>query len=283
MFSIKRSINNFEVNQSFPLIFLVLGSANEFNSQRNGIASIDRHQQFRRLDRNRGVDYKPFKFPTSSTTLSEHSRRVKFPSERHSLDSEPAAAVNPIRSIVVFPRSEMNSVNELPEFENAEMESSISIGMQPNLTFVPNTVNVSISVVNETGIDNEYEPAVYIDDDNGVFQVKYVPKVGNVSISHDEKQHSNEQSLASINKTEKTAIISNDNRQIPGDHSVPSKSNNVSSPTNDLIHGNTAINNTEMIFQWSEAHTKDTAPTPQQSSLNNNKQTKLFNGQPIFV
>lgn len=263
----------------------ILGSVIS-NSNRDDIASIDERQQFKRLDRNRGIDYKPFKFPT----INKYIRRVRFPSERHSvhaIDSESAATtVNQDRSIVVFPRTDTTSENELPILENTNMEPTVALQLNEiNEPLRPNSVNISVFVENKTAIMNGFEPLVYIDDD-GIFQVKYVPKGENEMQSNENRQHSNETSLASINKTEETAIISNDHRQ----------SNNERPATIDLIHNVSPINNTEMIFQWTEAHTKDTSDqqkqqqqqpsstlSPQQSSSSDKKLPRLFNGHPIFA
>ncbi|XP_055303310.1 uncharacterized protein LOC129568983 [Sitodiplosis mosellana] len=257
-----------------------------WNPNRDDIAStVDERQQFKRLERNRGIDSKPFKFPT----MNDYVRQIRWPTERHSvhaIDSEPAAAVNRDQSIVFFPRSESTML------ENTDMKpitvQSNEINDEPLL---PNSVNSSVFVVNQTAIDNGLEPFVYVNDD-GVFQVKYVPKGENVSQSNDNRQHSNEPSLASINKTEETAIISNDNRQIPRDHRISTEANNERPATTiDPIHDVSPINNTEMIFQWTEAQKDSTEQQKQQQppatssppSSSDEKQPRLFNGHPIFA
>lgn len=264
----------------------ILGLANASNPHRSDIVSFgDKHQQFKRLERNRGVDSKPFKFPP------DHSRHIRWPSERHSThatDSEPAS-INPIPSVVVFPRSESVTENVLPTVENVDSLPAVSIVMQLNEInepILPNLVNISVFVANQTAIENGFEPLVYIDD-NGLFQVKYVPKGENVSISNNnnQQQHLNEQSLASINKTEETAIISNDNQQIPQDHRITTEPNKNLTPTIDFVHNVSPINYTETIFQWSPSLTKHTTPEQQklQQSPSESKIPRLFNGLPIFA
>lgn len=219
--------------------------------------------------------------------MPENSRNVRFPTERHSIhaiDSEAsAAAVNPIRSMIVFPRSDMKSENELATLENAKIEPVVSIAIQTNVTnepLLPNTVNMSVFVANQTAIENGFEPMLYIDDD-GVFRVKYVTKGENVSASSAKQQHSNEQSFSLASMTEETAIISNDNRQIPQDHRIPNKGH---STTIDLIQNNATINNIEL----NEANTKGISsrvePQKQQPKPSStNKHPRDFSGQLIFV
>lgn len=269
------------------------------NPNRHDIASFDGSQQFKRPERNREDDFKPITFPETN----EYSRRVRWPSERHSIhaiDSEPAAAtttVNRDHSIIVFPRSEFTSENKLPMLENADdMESVAMQSNGINVPLIPNSVNISVFVENGTAIENGSEPLLYIDDD-GIFQVKYVAKGENVT--NDNRQHSDEQSLASINRTEETAIISNDNRQIPQDHRISTAaSKNEHAATINLIHAS-PINNTEMIFQWAETHTKDTSeqqkqqqqqpslssssPSPPPLPSSDKKHPRLFNDRPIFA
>lgn len=284
----------FKVNQSY---FLILGPAMDSisnpNSNQNNIASVDGRQQFKRLERNREINNKPFKFPTTD----EYIRRIRWPSERHSvhaMDSEPAATVaHRKHSTIVFPRSESVNENELPILENSDMKPVAMQSNGINKPLLPNSVNISVFIENQTAIANGLEPLVYIDND-GVFQVKYVQKDENVSQTNDNRQHSNEQNLASINKTEETAIISNDNQQIPRDQRNSTETNNELLTTIDLIQDGSPINNTEMIFQWTEAHTKNSSkqqkeqqqrpssPPPLPSS-SDKKHPRLFNGHPIFA
>lgn len=232
--------------------------------------------------------------------MDEYIRRVHFPTERHSvhaIDAEPAATtLHQDRSFVVFPRSGVTTQNELPLPENADTVKPIAVQLDGiNEPLLPNSVNISAFVENQTAIDdNGFEPFVYINDD-GLFEVKYVPKGENVSQSNDNRQHLNAPSAASINKTEETAIISNDNRQILRDHRISTEANNERSATTtiDLIHVVSPINNTEMIFQWTEVHTKDPIEQQKQqqasppslllSSSSDKNQPRLFNGHPIFA
>lgn len=249
--------------------------------------------------------------------MSENSRRVRWPTERHSVHAiDIETVVNPM-AIIVFPRSESNRDNKLTVVESAEIATAstpTSTAFQSNkmnesnestvAPLMPNSVNVSAFVVNQTAIENEFEPLIYIDDD-GFFQVKYVPKGENVSLSNAVQQPI----LASINKTEGVAIISNDNRQIPLGQHIQNETNTVSSPppppptptttakatttsqatTIGLIHDQ-AINNTEAIFESHDVHTESTSSKPdqqkqqqQQQPVPASKHPSLFNELPIFA
>lgn len=152
---------------------------------------------------------------------------------------------------------------------------------------ISNTGNTSTFDPNQTAVENEFDPLIYIDDD-GIFRVKYVPKVENVSISSEDQR----QNLTSISKTEESTIISNDNRQIPTDQRILNGMNRVSSTTTtttttiDLIHDR-AVNSTEVIFEWTEAQTKGTSTKSehqnQQQLMPDNEHSSLFNELPIFA
>lgn len=273
----------------------ILGPGKDSDPKRNNVAPIDGQQQFERPNAGQEDSFKVV-FPRSAF-VPVNSRHVRFPTERHSIhgiNSAPSAPSSPsaaeskrIRSIVVFPRSDMKSENELPtvNVENPSMDPTISIALQSKETnepFVPNSVNNSVFVANETAIENGFEPMIYIDDD-GVFQVKYVAKGEHVLASNDKQPHSNGLSLAS-KKAEETAIISNDNRQIPQDHRIPNKD---SSTTIDLIDSNATVNNIVM----NGAHTKSPSSGEQQQQQqkqqpkpsSGNKHSRDFSGQLIFV
>lgn len=234
---------------------------------------------------------------------------MRWPHERHSSHAlDLSTAINPM-SIIVFPRSQTKtkSDNELPMVvANTEItQPAIIAASQSNETnvtteqntvpLVLNSVNTTAFIVNETAIQNELVPMIYIDDD-GIFQVKYIPKGENVSISNADQHQRN---FTSINKTKEIAIISNDNQQILLDQHIHSETNVVNSATeaaaaatptkptptkNDLIHNHT-INNSKPIHErWHEEHTKSTSPRPvQQHQLSDNKHPALFNELPIFV
>lgn len=295
--------NDLKLTRRFFVVVVVISGLaidairNPNRNDDNASKAVDGRQQFKRLDRNRGIYSKPFKFPT----IDEHSRRVHFPSERHSvhgIDAEPAATtLHRDRSFVVFPRSD-TTPNELPMPENADTVKPIAVQSNGiNEPLLPNSVNISAFVENQMAIDdNGLEPFVYINDD-GLFEVKYVPRGENGSQSNDNRPHSSAPSApASINKTEETAIISNDNRQIPRDHRISTEANNERSATAtiDLIHSVSPINNTKMIFQWTEAHTKEAieqqkqqqaspSSTPLFASSTDKNEPRLFNDRPIFA
>lgn len=256
----------------------------EYSSNRNADASFDGQEKFRRFDRNRGVEYKPFKFPTSSTP-SENSRRVRWPSERHSINAfdSPSGAANPTAN-VVFPRSESLS-SELQMVDSTTPASPLPQSNKTNEhifePLISNTVNMSSFGINQTAVENEFDPLIYIDDD-GIFQVKYIPKVENVLISSEDQR----QNLTSISKIEESTIISNDNRQIPMDQRISNETNRLSSTTIDLIHDR-AVNSTELIFEWTETQANSTSPKPehqhQQQLMPDNEHPSLFNELPIFA
>lgn len=264
-------------------LLYILGPGKDSNPKQNN-APINGQQQF---GRPKEENFKVV-FPRS-TFLPENSKHIRFPTERHSvhgINVEPSAAPsNRIRSIVVFPRSDTKNENELPtvDVENVKTDPIIPIATQSNETnepFRPNSVDASVFVVNQTAIENGFVPMIYIDDD-GVFQVKYVAKGENVSASNDKQPHSNGPSLVSMEKAEETAIISNDNRQIPQDHRSP---NNGSSTTIDLIDSNATVNNIVM----NRTHIKDPSSGEQQQKQqpkpsSGNKHPRDFNGQLIFV
>lgn len=300
----------------FFFLLLITGLATKnINSDQNEIASNDEREQFRRLERTNGVNYKPFKFP--DRILLENSRRVRWPSEterhpNHAIDDEPKAVNS--RPTVIFSRSEPKSQNDLTMTENVQREPLAPIDWQSNGTNensanpsvqILNSINITNFIVNQTAIESGLEPLIYIDGD-GIFQVKYVHKGENVSIPNggNEQQHSNEPSSATINETEATAINSNDNQQIPSDHHTSNTEHlatataTASTPTIDLIHDANAsvdadgINNTEMIFQWNQPHTNAPSPSPSPSTepqiqhhttMSDNEPPRLFHGRPIFA
>lgn len=318
------SLNKFGVNQSY---FLIAGSSAKEHRQDDIVSpSSDGHEPFRRLERNRGVDYKPFKFPDR-----EFSGRVRWPAvsevERlweNAFNTE-AKAVN-TGATVIFPRGETHSEHDStntkipsPIVPIRPIDRPLKETNEQNIdALLQNAINISTFVVNKTAIESGLEPLIYIDDD-GIFQVKYAPKGENISMPNDDIQqpNSNEPNLASIYNTKETAIISNDNQQIPQDHQTSIEANTQSlatttttmkattttapaTPTIDLFHDADAsvdvdvgadadvTNNTEMIFQWNGPNTKapSSKPTPQpqiQQPMADNRPPRLFNGRPIFA
>lgn len=290
----------------------------DIHSHRNAITSTGKFKPFHRYERNRGVDYKPFKFPSLSTA-SENSRRVQWPSERHSFhaNADVKTVVNPM-AIIVFPRSESNDDdNESPLIESDEMAATatkppsafqsneLNGTNKPTISpLMPNSVNISAFIVNQTAIENKLKPAIYIDDD-GIFQVEYIPKGETESHSTNTDQHPK---FASINKTEEVAIIPNDNQQMPLNQHIQNETNTMSSPSSSsttttrtsktptttevttigLIHDQ-AINNTEAIFESHDIHTESTSSKPDQQTpqqlqpVPDKKHPKLFNELPIFA
>lgn len=271
----------------------------------------------RPLEHNRGDDYKPLVFPTLSP-VSENGRRVRWPSERHSVHAiDVETVVNP-SAIIVFPRSDSKSDNKLPTVQSAETpttQASTSIAFHSHETNGTNeetvttlmrpSVNISDFVANQTVNENELEPMIYIDDD-GIFQVKYMPKGENISFPNADQQ----QSLASINETEEIAIISNDNRQILLDQHIHNETNTInlpssssspspsptprptSSTTTDLIHDQ-PINNARVIHDSHNTNAESTSFKPDQQQqkrqqhqhqpLPDTKHPRLFNELPIFA
>lgn len=282
------------------------------------IIFTDDPEQFKRRERNRGIDEKPFKFPKTSTNV-ENSRRVRWPHERHSAQALDLSA--PINPRIVFPRSQTNikssDNDELPMVENTEIDvqpSVIAIAPKINESTVQNTVpfvlesiNTTVFIVNKTAEQNELMPMIYIDDD-GIFQVKYIPKGENISISNadqHQQQHQQKPNSTSINKSEEIAIISNDNQQIhiKLDQHIHSETNVVNSteaaaaavpeatqaPTIDLIQDH-AINNIKPIHEQFGEHTERTTlrPIQQQQHQPNrlstdDKHPTLYNELPIFT
>lgn len=268
----------------------------------------DEPEPFKRHERNRAIDQQPFKFPINA----ENSRRVRWPHERHSahaLDS--SAAINPM-SIIVFPRSQTKTKNdnELPVVEIAQ-PTTMSAAVKPNestettaqqnsvpVPFVLDAINSTVFLVNKTAIQNELMPMIYIDDE-GIFQVKYIPKgeTETVSISNADQQHQQQRNSTSINNTEEIAIISNDNQQILLDQHIHSETNVVNStkatptaPIIDLTQDHT-INNVNPVQQQNEKYPENTSFRPRQqqqqkqqpNQLSGDKQSTLFNELPIFT
>lgn len=287
--------------------FLHSDTAKTNNPNPSGIVFRNEPEPFRRSERNRGIDQKPFKFPIIST-ISDNSRRVRWPHERHSSNAlDLSAAINPL-SIIVFPRSQTKtkSDNELPMVINTEIvqpikanalqstESNETTTVQNTVPFVLNSINTNAFILNKTAIQNGLMPMIYIDDD-GIFQVKYIPKGENVSISNADQQ---QQNSTSINKTEEIAIISNDNRQILLDqhiHTVTTVMNSATpAPTQiDLIQDHT-INNIKPADEQYEEHTESTSFRPvqqqkqqqqqhQPNQLSDDKHPTLYNELPIFA
>lgn len=211
--------------------------------------------------------------------------------------------------IIVFPRSKPKNNNEEPLVKNTEIAPTSTAPNEINeqhqhiAPLVPNSVNISAFIVNQTAIDNELKPIIYIDDD-GIFQVKYIPKGANVSISN-VNQPSN---FTSINKTDEIAIVSNGNRPsqtIQWDHYIQSETNpHSTSPTTiDLFHRGPNINRTETELERHETHTKtisfeqdqqkeqqtkqqqqqEPQQQQQQQLVSDTKHPRLFNELPIFV
>lgn len=282
----------------FLIVTLIPFHISENNKKSNPSEIVftydDEPERFKRLERNRAIDQKPFKFPMNA----ENARRVRWPHERHSahaLDSN--AAINPM-SIIVFPRSQTNtkSDNGLPMVEHTDaIKSNESNGMtavQNTVPFVLDAKNTTVFVVNETAIQNELVPMIYIDDD-GIFQVKYIPKGKTVSISHaDQQQQSKQQNATSINKTQEIAIISNDNQQILLDQHIHSETNVVNStkatptaPTINLIQNHTINNVKPLQQQQHQEHieTSSLRPVQQPNQLSEENHPTLYNELPIFT
>lgn len=207
---------------------------------------VDGRQQFKRLDRNRGVN--SIIFPTSLTLSEQQSRHFRWPSERHSTNAIDSKSNDPIQSIVVFPRSDLRDEKELPTVNNAAtsplpLSVSTEIGSNKGNHSASNLVNISIFVNNQMSIENGLEPLAYIDE-NGIFKVKYVPKRENTTVLNDNQQHHLDgQNLTSINKLNETAIISNDNLQ---NHGIMIETNENIIPTIDSIQNSLLINNLKL-------------------------------------
>lgn len=268
-------------------------------------STVDMNQnpkQFKRLDRIRDDDYKPFKFPDQS----EYSRRVRWPSDHHhpnnEFEIESKSNGMPAHKLLIrFPSSEteLEMSSPLPENNN---KASIFTANDPALTAIrPLTTTPSTPTnilnnndpnanandldnnndkswtVNQTAIDNGFEPLIYID--NGIFKVKYVAK-GENSTTHAMDIGRNESS--SINSVKETAIMANDKQ-------LPTKLNNntVFTPTiaqviNNTVHSDngTATKGTSLIFEKDE----DEPEQPQTQSNGKRKPRPFtFDGLPIFV
>lgn len=291
-------------------LYISLHISENNKSNPSEIVLTDDPEAFKRLERNRGIDEKPFKFPIISTN-AENSRRVRWPHERHSAHAlDLSAAINPM-SIIVFPeiQTKTKSDNELPMVKNTEIaqptmattalksNESNEITVQNTVPFVLNAINTTVFTVNKTGAQTELMPMIYIDDD-GIFQVKYIPKGENVSVSNADQEQ--QQNSTSINKTEEIAIISNDNQQILLDQHIHSETNVLNSskataaaqpttPTIDLIQDHT-INNIKPIHQQhEETHIESNLLRPvqqqqhQPNRLSDDKHPTLYNELPIFA
>lgn len=269
---------------------------------------MDQNQkQFKRLDRIRDDDYKPFKFPEQP----EHSRRVRWPSDHphpnNSFEIVSKSNEMPTHKLLIrFPTSESELENGSPLPENNN-KASIFTANDPKLTAIrpltatttattkppsiptnilnndPNANandldhNNEIWTVNQTAIDNGFEPLVYID--NGIFKVKYVAKGENsTTIAMDVDLNDS----SSINLVKETAIVLNDKQLL-------TKSNtNELTPTNAQVinntfqsyNGTTATTGTSLIFEKDD----DERNQPQTQSNGKRKPRPFtFDGLPIFV
>lgn len=264
-------------------------------------------KQFKRLDRIKNDDYKPFKFPEQF----EHSRRVRWPSDHpHPNNNNNINAFEVVsksnempthKLLIRFPTSELELENGSPLPETNNNKVSIFTANDPMLMAVrpllttsnilnnnPNTNandldhnnNNEIWTVNQTAIDNGFEPLIYID--NGIFKVKYVAKGENsTTITMDVDLND----ASSINSVKETAIILNDKQP-------PTKlNNNKLTPTNAQIiiirnntvqsyNGTTPTKGTSLIFEKDE----DEQIQPQTPSNGKRKPRPFtFDGLPIFV
>lgn len=273
---------------------------------------MDQNQkQFKRLDRIRDDDFKPFKFPEQQF---EHSRHVRWPSD-HPHPNNAVEIVSksngmPTHKLLIrFPTSESELENGSPLPENSN-KASIFTANDPTLTAIrplttattttttPSTpINIltndpnanaianendldhnnEIWTVNQTAIDNGFEPLIYID--NGIFKVKYVAKGENsTTIAMDVDLNDS----SSINSVKETAIILNDKQLL-------TKINNSElTPTNPQLinntfqsyNGTTATKGTSLIFEKDE----DEQNQPQTQSNGKRKPRPFtFDGLPIFA
>lgn len=259
-------------------------------------------KQFKRLDRIRDDDYKPFKFPEQP----EHSRHVRWPSDHpHPINAfEIVSKSNgmPTHKLLIrFPtsESELENGSSLPENNN---KASIFTANDPKLTAIrplttattpstptnilnndPNAnanvldYNNEIWTVNQTAIDNGFEPLVYID--NGVFKVKYVTKGKNSTTIGMDVDLNNS---SSINSVKETAIILNDKQlltKLNTDELTPTNAQVINN-TFQSYNGTTATKGTSLIFE----KTKDEQNQPQTQSNGRRKPRPFtFDGLPIFV
>lgn len=265
---------------------------------------IDQNQkQFKRLDRIRDDDdYKPFKFPDQS----EHSRRVRWPSDHphpnNAFEIVSKSNGMPTHKLLIrFPTSESELENGSPLPENNK-KASIFTANDPKLTAIRplttidqstptnilnNDVNANannldhnneIWTVNQTAIDNGFEPSIFID--NGIFKVKYVAKGENskkITMDVDLNDSS------SIDSVKETAIILNDKQLLT------KWNNSESTPTNAQVinntfqsyNGTTPTKGTSLIFEKKD---EDEQNQPQTHSNGKRKPRPLtFDGLPIFV
>lgn len=239
---------------------------------------------FKHIERNRDIDQNPFIFPSDSPATLQYSRRVRWPHERHSSNALDSSAANNPMSIIVFPRSEAIGDSEIPHLPPVPTSQSTDAAEQ---SATPITVN-------ETAIQSELVPMIYIDDD-GVFQVKFIPKGESVSLSNADQRH--RPNFTSINGTKAIAIISNDNQQIRLDQHIRSETHVVNSTVAapsapiDLVQDHTINNRKPMHQHQHDAHTKSTSPRTiqqqqqerQPNQLSDDKNPALFNEHPIFV
>lgn len=246
-------------------------------------AATDGPILFEDAEERRGLDQKPFTFPTDSSIMP-YSRRVRWPHERHSPNAiDPSTSLNPI----VFPRSQTGANEMLTEITYPSTESA----EQNAIKFISNATNSSVFSVNETAIRNELIPLIYIDD-NGIFQVKYIHKGENGSSSINDPYR--QRNFTSINATKEMAIISNDNQQIHLDQHIHTDTSVVKSATSpittpprtaaiDLSRDHT-INNNKLKH---EPHRESTSPKTvlqqQRNQLSNDKQPTPFDELPVFV
>lgn len=263
-------------------------------------------KQFKRLDRIRDDDYKPFKFPEQQF---EYSRHVRWPSDHPHPNNafEIVSKSNGLpthKLLIRFPTSESELENGSPLPENSN-KPSIFTANDPTLTAIrPLTITTTTSTptdilnndpnangianendldhnneiwtVNQTAIDNGFEPLIYID--NGIFKVKYVAKGENSTIAMDVDLNDS----FTINSIKETAIILNDKQLL-------TKFNNSElTPTNAQVINNTfqsyngtiPTKGTSLIFEKDE----DEQNQPQTQSNGKRKPRPLtFDGLPIFV
>ncbi|XP_031628522.1 uncharacterized protein LOC116344213 [Contarinia nasturtii] len=233
--------------------------------QSNPTKMVNGRPQFRRLDRNQGVN--SFAFPTSLPS-SEQSRHVRWPSERSSTNGIDPVSIGPIQSTVLLSRSDRNESatlnNDTKQPQSASIEIQSNKGNEPAL---PNLLNIQVFVNNKMAIESGLEPLAYVDD-KGIFKVKYVKKGENVTTSNTNQLHHLEgHDLTSINKPNETAIIFNDNQQ---NHRIITESNKKTTPTIDSIQNYLPINNSGL----KRAQQKD-APSSQPQQQNQLHQNNI--------